>query len=403
MTFSLSSVEANTLRLRWEPIDGNTMRASIWNNFYVVPTLLKKHLFKESAKLALEKGYGYFALTDNSITSEMVSSQISKKYNQQNVSISYSRHTLSSVVKMYRHINEQEDLSYPLYDANAVLQDQVVFKTRYIKTKNSIPQKGLSKEQLANVVDEESPVLTTQPNSDVVSWTNKSFVSLRAENWSEAIRTASAAIKIDPNYDQPYINRATAYINHHYLDKATADVDNALKLAPQNTHALNIKGFLLQKAAADIKALIFYEKACKLKLDMACANFKEMVGFHPDNKLSRVHYLLGLAEVAFEQKQWHKVVNLSNQALEYEPNNAKVYTNRSGAYAELGFYDEALADANKAISINPDSAVAYNNRGYAYQLMGDVRSAALEYEISCNMGIKLSCDELQKLSGIAKR
>ena len=122
-----------------------------------------------------------------------------------------------------------------------------------------------------------------------------------------------------------------------------------------------------------------------------------------DNKLSRVHYLLGLADMAFQQKSWHKVVNLSNQVLEYEPNNAKAYIDRSGAYAELGFYDEALADANKAISINPDNAVGYNNRGYAYQLMGDIRSAALEYEISCNMGIKLSCDELRKLSAIARQ
>lgn len=245
--------------------------------------------------------------------------------------------------------------------------------------------------------------ITLRPSASVANWVHKSQANLEEGNWLEAIRTASAAIKLDPNYVVPYIVRAVALVKYNYKNKAKSDIDQVLRMAPKNPYALNIKGYLLQQSNANEQAQSLYEQACMLKLEMACKNFEEIAGFRPENPLSRIRYLLGMTEQAFEQKQWGKIVDYSNQILEQAPDNAKAYSNRAGAYAELGFLYKALADANKAIDLDPDMAEAYNNRGYAYQLMGNTHNAALEYAISCNMGVRVSCQEVDKLNRLASR
>ena len=100
----------------------------------------------------------------------------------------------------------------------------------------------------------------------------------------------------------------------------------------------------------------------------------------------------------FSIKNWKNVIQLSEQILVLDPKNDTAYVNRGGAYAELGELDNALKDIDHAISINPNNSIAYNNRGYVYELKHENKRAALEYEISCNLGLTQSCEDYKRLS-----
>ena len=101
-------------------------------------------------------------------------------------------------------------------------------------------------------------------------WNEMSSNSLQQKNWTEAIRTASAAIQIDPNYDMPYANRAWAYIEKGFLKEAIRDAHTAIKLNPSNMYAYNNLGLADQMLGDTSKAFDNYKKSCLLGLKTGC-------------------------------------------------------------------------------------------------------------------------------------
>jgi stress-induced-phosphoprotein 1 len=53
------------------------------------------------------------------------------------------------------------------------------------------------------------------------------------------------------------------------------------------------------------------------------------------------------------------------------PNDHVYFSNRSGAYASLNQYEEALSDANKCVEIKPDWAKGYGRKGLAEFKLGE--------------------------------
>ena len=60
------------------------------------------------------------------------------------------------------------------------------------------------------------------------------------------------------------------------------------------------------------------------------------------------------------------------QAIELEPQNHVLYSNRSGAYASKKEFDKALEDANKTTDIKPDWAKGWGRKGSALHGTGDL-------------------------------
>ena len=54
-----------------------------------------------------------------------------------------------------------------------------------------------------------------------------------------------------------------------------------------------------------------------------------------------------------------------SQAIELEPSNHVLYSNRSGAYASLKDFQSALDDAEKTIEIKPEWAKGWGRKGSA--------------------------------------
>jgi len=85
-----------------------------------------------------------------------------------------------------------------------------------------------------------------------------------------------------------------------------------------------------------------------------------------------------------------------SQAIELDPSNHVLYSNRSGAYASLKDYQHALEDANKTTEIKPDWAKGWGRKGAALHGLGDLVGAKDSFEEA----LKLEPSNAQAKSGL---
>jgi len=116
----------------------------------------------------------------------------------------------------------------------------------------------------------------------------------------------------------------------------------------------------------------------------------------------RVAELVNESKALFDDRDWDGAIRAATAALALDPEHEVAYTNRAGAYAEKGLFNEAIQDANRALGINPYYALAYNNLGYAMERAGQHSQARENYDLSCRMGNDLACRNLKRLGSLTK-
>ena len=82
----------------------------------------------------------------------------------------------------------------------------------------------------------------------------------------------------------------------------------------------------------------------------------------------------------YSNDDYNSAINLCNEALSLNPNNALAYCGCGTAYSELGQNERAIQDYDKAIELNPNYATAYNNRGESYRHLGQYERAIQDYD-----------------------
>ncbi|EME83311.1 uncharacterized protein MYCFIDRAFT_153907 [Pseudocercospora fijiensis CIRAD86] len=99
----------------------------------------------------------------------------------------------------------------------------------------------------------------------------------------------------------------------------------------------------------------------------------------------------------FAAKDFEGAAQKFSEAIEADPNNHVLYSNRSGAYASLKQYELALADATKTTEIKPDWSKGWGRKGAALHGMGDLMGAVQAFDEA----LKLDPNNAQAKSGRA--
>ena len=99
---------------------------------------------------------------------------------------------------------------------------------------------------------------------------------------------------------------------------------------------------------------------------------------------------------AFAAKDFSTAIDKFSQAIEVDPSNHVLYSNRSGSYASLKQYDKALEDANKITEIKPDWSKGWSRKGAAEHGVGNLLGANDAYEEA----LKLDTSNAQAKQGL---
>ena len=181
---------------------------------------------------------------------------------------------------------------------------------------------------LANVVEAE-PFTEWQKRPQVRAYTEIRQGQIKFEQGKhrESIACFDAALELNPNLADAYLNRGTVNLSLRHHKEVVTDCDNALKLNPDFVAAY------INRAAAK--------------------------------------FFLGEAEDAIDD---------CNTALELNPNYAIVYNNRAGAHVLLEHFEEAVADCDSALKLDPNLVQSYICRATAKLALEQYEAALADYD-----------------------
>lgn len=224
-----------------------------------------------------------------------------------------------------------------------------------------------------------------------VDWYNKAL-SLLNLNSGELIESKKVieylnnAIKLQPDYADAYINRGSAYIILGQYQLAIADINQAMRLKPDDAY------YLYYNRATAYSALGLYQRAIE--------DYNEALRQKPDDILDGSAYR-GRGSAYAILGQYQLAIEDYSKAIRFRPDHATAYYNRGTAYSKLDRHQSAIEDYSEAIRLRPDYDSAYYNRGHAYLTLGNNNLGCRDAQKACQLSdCKLL--ELAKSKGLCR-
>lgn len=187
-----------------------------------------------------------------------------------------------------------------------------------------------------------------------------------------------------------FLCRARAWMLKKDLDKAQADLSEALRLDPQCARVYFVRALIAVEQGEGAKMLENCERAIQLaprdpvgfeargaawferrELDRALADFDAAIEIFPNYYTAR----LRRGQVWGMKGDYQKAMADVDEAVRLCPRNPEAYATRAVVLSERRDYEAAIADATKAIELNPSLA-----RGFA--IRGGVRFAREEFDLA---------------------
>ena len=231
------------------------------------------------------------------------------------------------------------------------------------------------------------------PNDPVV-YNSLALASLGESKVPEAITLFENALQVDATNFDALNGLITLYAKSQQLDKAHAQVDQALKTYPNMAalHYLKAQVYGYQQNATSVQAelnraieldqnyLPAYSALASLYInskqqDLAIAEYQKIIARRPDNAMP--YTLIGILE--FERKNYEAAAENYRKALEKDPNAVIAANNLAWLYAVTGTgnLDEAVRLAQGVVQKNPNVAGFIDTLGWVYYKK-NLHTAAVE-------------------------
>lgn len=168
---------------------------------------------------------------------------------------------------------------------------------------------------------------------------------LLKEDYGRALTAADLALKYLPKKDDEYVifaytSRAITYLNLQDTLKAISDYTSAIKIDPDKENLY------------EQRAQIYYELG---KYDLADADYRKLIKLKPGGVMG----YMGIGRNANFQKRWDEAIKQFDYVVKLDNNYSLAYSFRADSYMGLKRYNDAVDDIIKALSIDGDQKAYY--------------------------------------------
>jgi tetratricopeptide (TPR) repeat protein len=201
-------------------------------------------------------------------------------------------------------------------------------------------------------------------------YANKANTLIQLKRYDEAILTTEEALRIDPNYQSAKDLKATAlnergdskYRAKDYQE-AYQDYEDAIKIKPQKELYYANKAYALTRLNRYYEAILSAEAALMLDPNYQIA------------KDSKAFALNARGVDKFNTKDYQGALQDSEDAIKLNPQKKLYYANKAGALIQLNHYHEAILAAEEALSIDPNYQYAKDKKTEALNVRGYVTTS----------------------------
>ena len=173
------------------------------------------------------------------------------------------------------------------------------------------------------------------------------------ESMMRAFELARKALALDESNSGAHLVFAKIFLLQRQHDKAIAEGERAVSLAPNAADAINILGLILRFAGRPQEAATMHERAIRL------------------NPMPPAQYFYQLALCYTFIGEYQKAIAICKEALKKNPDDFVGRITLTIAYSALGSETEAKAEAEEALRISPKFTVAYAEKTWPYKNTAD--------------------------------
>ena len=253
-------------------------------------------------------------------------------------------------------------------------------------------------------------------------------------------------IEREPQQPNHYLARAACHLNLMQKEKALADVERALKLAPKSAVALQLRGEMYSMDKDYESALDYFARAQEInpnwavpyfdrgsvlmdqkdfssalsELNKAISLLSQFPLFYVIRSIA--HFRLGNLNAAHKdqdqaislsEKDALTMVDVNMQVYEdcldwaedyyarvllKQPNSWLAFQGRADAYRINNEHEKAIADYTRAIAVNPREARLYLGRGTSYSALNEIEKSGKDFKkvltVTDKLHLKRQAEEL---------
>jgi tetratricopeptide (TPR) repeat protein len=204
----------------------------------------------------------------------------------------------------------------------------------------------------------------------------------RIDTFSSPLKLWDDAVRKNPDLSMPFVdralvNRAVARLQSDQFSGALEDLDLAIRLNPQNSHAWINRAAVHSRRGELGPALEDAARALELSPQFAEA-YAERCG------------------IWIKAQDESRALEDCNEALRLSPLYPPALLNRGVLLAKTAHTTEALADFETLLRYAPGNPIALFNRGVALDQAGRREDALQSLQASCKSGFAAACDLLRK-------
>jgi tetratricopeptide (TPR) repeat protein len=193
-------------------------------------------------------------------------------------------------------------------------------------------------------------------HEDEIAWHRKGAEFLKQGKKEEALECFDKAIKINPSFEPPWVDKIRIFLDAKKYDEALEYADKALGLHRHSGDALKLKGLTLIHLGRNEEALDSLQKASDI---------------NPQDASLWDHRARALSDLGRHKE----AVACADESLKANPANHELFCVKGLALFNLGRYDDALSCLEEALRTDPGYLPAQLAKGQVLLSSGHYEEA----------------------------